>query len=1091
MTINRVLPSATVAKGATRRKHRLPVAVREPSSARRERLARDDSRTDISREAKVSLEAALLRTIEGEVRFDDGTRALYATDGSNYRQAPIGVVLPRHVQDVENTVRLAREHDAPVLSRGGGTSLAGQCCNVAIVMDFSKYMHHVLSIDANENLARVQPGCVLDRLCETARERAGLWFGPDPATHSRCTLGGMLGNNSCGSHSLLSKNSGLGLRTSDNTHSLDVLLYDGTRMHVGPTPPDELELIIHAGGRRGEIYSALKRLVERHEVAIREHYPKLVRRVSGYNLDELLPEHGFNVARALVGSESTLITILEAELHLIRAPQARSVVMLGFEDIETGAECALDVLQFSPSACEGIDHLLFEYIRKKGDENASLAILPRGRAFILAEFAGESREQSDAQAKRMMQHVRNLGSRAPVDIRLYDDPKQVEMIWKVREGGLGSTAWVPGQPDTWPGWEDSAVPVENVPQYLRELRSLFDAYGYEPALYGHFGQGCVHCRVPFDLYTADGIDNYRRFMNAAVDLVVKFGGVASGEHGDGQARAEFLPRMFGPELMEAFTDFKRIWDPTNRMNPGKLVNPAGMPYGITEHMRIGSDYAPPQPETHFHFPGDGNSFARAALRCVGVGVCRREGSGTMCPSYMVTREEKHSTRGRARLLFEMLNGELINEGWKSEAVKDALDLCLSCKGCKGDCPVNVDMATYKPEFLSHYYEGRHRPRHAYAFGWIHGWARLASLAPSAFNLVTATPGLRDLAKVLAGVHRARSVPPFAPRRFKKWFFARPVVNPGAPSVVLFPDTFSDFFQPDVAIAATEVLEDAGYRVHVPKGDVCCGRPLYDYGFLDLARRRWERSLSVLRPYAESDTPMVVLEPSCWAAFKDELTNLMPEHPHAKRTQNLTFTLADFLRGNAKHYSPPRLQGRALIHGHCHQKALDELNDKEYGHLFAEKELFDAMGMEKHLPDAGCCGMAGAFGYEQQGDHYAVSIACGERVLLPSVRVAAEQDFVVADGFSCREQIEQSTNRVALHTAQVLRIALDRRQHPGRQNMGRPEDPILAARRRERTRAMVASASWVAAGCLFVFGLTLASRKTRSRWSLRGALRHAC
>jgi FAD/FMN-containing dehydrogenase len=502
-------------------------------SPRMQRLRGDDARTAIGREAAAALAAELSHAIEGEVRFDDGSRALYATDGSNYRQAPIGVVVPRNAQDVETTVRLARAHGAPILSRGGGTSLAGQCCNVAVLMDFSKYMHHVLEVDAERRLARVQPGCVLDSLRATAEKKAALTFGPDPATHSRCTLGGMLGNNSCGSHSLLSKKHGLGLRTSDNTHSLDVLLYDGTRLHVGETPPDKLEALIRAGGRVGEIYAGLRRLTERYGNLIRERYPKLGRRVSGYNLDELLPERGCHVARALVGSESTLVTIVEATLHLIPAPAARTVVMLGFEDVVDAAHAALEALPFQPIACEAMDNLLFEYVRKKGDENASLAALPRGPSFLLVEFGGESKADSDDQARRMIDHLQRLTDHRPVDHKLYDDPEHERMVWAVREGGLGSTAWVPGLPDMWPGWEDSAVPVEAVPAYLRELRDLFHRFGYNPALYGHIGQGCIHCRVGFDLYTQPGIDNYRRFLEQAVALVTRHGGVPSGEHGDG------------------------------------------------------------------------------------------------------------------------------------------------------------------------------------------------------------------------------------------------------------------------------------------------------------------------------------------------------------------------------------------------------------------------------------------------------------------------------------------------------------------------------------------------------------------------------
>jgi FAD/FMN-containing dehydrogenase/Fe-S oxidoreductase len=1007
------------------------------------RLRLDDSRTAISAEATKSLEDALTRSIEGEVRFDKGTRALYSTDGSNYRQAPIGVVIPRHIDDVVATVRLAREHDAPILSRGCGTSLAGQCCNVAVVMDFSKYMHNVLHIDGDKALGRVQPGCVLDHFRETAKKEAGLFFGPDPATHSRCTMGGMLGNNSCGSHSLLSKNHGLGVRTSDNTHSLEVLLYDGTRLKVGATAPEELSAIIQGPGRRAEIYVALKSLIDRYGDAIRNNFPKLERRVSGYNLNDLLPENGFNVARALVGSESTLVTVLEATMHLVPAPKARSAVMLGFKDLYLGAECALEVLKFRPIACEGIDELLFEYVKNKGDENASLAILPEGPAFLLVEFGGESKEDSDDQARQMMSYVQGLGRTAPVDMKLYDNSQQEEMIWKVREGALGSTAWIPGHRDTFPGWEDSAVPVEVVPQYLRELRALFSSYNYKPSLYGHIGQGCVHCRAQFDLYTVSGIDTYQRFMNDAVALVVKFGGVASGEHGDGQARGQFLPQMFGSEIMQAFEVFKRIWDPSNRMNTGKLINLEGRAYGITDNLRIGPDYEPRPLATHFEFADDKHSFARAALRCVGVAACRREQGGTMCPSYMVTREEKDSTRGRARMLFEMLNGELTNEGWKSDQVKDALDLCLACKGCKGDCPVNVDMATYKAEFLSHYYAGRIRPRSAYAFGWMHIWASLASLAPSLTNLFTQSPGLSSIAKLFAGVHPNRKIPPFAPYSFKKWYKARSPQNLDRPPVLLFADTFNNYFHPDVAIAATEVLEDAGFRVLVSMADVCCGRPLYDYGFLNMAKRWWIDLLEKLKPYYRAGIPMVVLEPSCWAAFQDELPGMLFGDEDAKRLKTLTFTLSDFLRKMAPHYVIPQMPRNAVVHGHCHQKALDALNDKEFGKLFAEKEIFKKIGIEDKYPDAGCCGMAGAFGYERENGHYEVGVAAGERVLLPEVRNAASEDLIIADGFSCQEQIEQQTDRSALHMAQVLQLAIH-------QNAicERPEARVVAKRRQQ-------------------------------------------
>ncbi len=999
---------------------------------------------------------ALRSRIRGEVRFDAGSRALYATDGSNYRQVPIGVVIPRDLDDVIHTVGTAREFGAPLLSRGGGTSLAGQCCNAAVIMDFTKYLHGVLEIDPDRRLARVEPGCVLDDL-RNAAEQYHLTFGPDPETHDHCALGGMLGNNSCGVHSLLSAKAGLGLRTSDNTHELTILTYDGVGMRVGPTSPEELEAIIQGGGRRGEIYGKLKALRDRYGDEIRRRFPKLPRRVSGYNLDDLLPENGFHVARALVGTESTCVTILEATLHLVPSPAARSLLILGYPDVFVAADHVMELLQYDPTALEGMDELLFEWVRAKGDQRANIALLPPGHGWLMVEFGGDSKRDADDQARRVMDALGKQPS--PPSMKLLDDPREEEMIWHVRQGALGSTAWVPGRPDAWEGWEDSAVAPEKVGGYLRDLAALMAKYEYTTSLYGHLGQGCIHCRIPFDFYTADGVETYERFMDEATSLVVRYGGSLSGEHGDGQSRAQFLSKMFGDDLVQAFREFKAVWDPEGRMNPGKVVDP----YTIVDNLRLGPDYNPPQPRTHFKYPADRSTFSRAALRCVGIGECRREGGQIMCPSYMVTREEKHSTRGRARLLWEMLNGEVVKGGWRSEGVKEALDLCLACKGCKHDCPVNVDMATYKAEFLSHYYAGRLRPRYAYAFGWIHVWSRLASLAPTLANAVSQTPGLRRLLGWAAGVAPERTLPPFAPRTFKQWFHGRRARNTTGQPVVLWPDTFNNYFHPDTAKAAVEVLEDAGFRVIVPETDMCCGRPLYDYGFLDMAERWLEQILRTMRPEIQAGVPFVVLEPSCGAVFRDELTNLLPNDEDARRLHGQTFLLSEFLEQKAPGYRLPRLRRKALVHGHCHHKAIMGLD--------AEEAVLKKMGLEFEVPESGCCGMAGAFGFEA-GDHYDVAIACGERVLLPEVRAARDDTLIVANGFSCREQISQGTDRDALHLAQVIQLAL--RDRPAQ---GRPEAALVRSRRRAR-RLAAARAAGVAAGLGLGAGLVLRARRRR-------------
>ncbi len=1024
------------------------ITATETKRPQRKINAKPEQKTDVN---IAGLERALRRNLEGEVRFDIGSRALYATDGSNYRQVPIAVVIPKSAEDVLATLAACHKFNAPVLSRGGGTSLAGQCCNVAVLMDFTKCMNRVIEIDPEQKLARVQPGCVLDELREAA-SKYQLTFGPDPATHSHCALGGMLGNNSCGIHSLLAGKYGFGMRTSDNTAELDIATYDGERMRVKETSPVDLERIIQAGGAQGNIYAKLRDLPDKYAEQLRNHYPKLPRRVSGYNLDELLPEHKFNVARSLVGSEGTLVTILEATMHLVPKPRANSLLVLGYEDVYSAADHLMEILEFHPIGLEGIDELLIEWMKVKHVRTSNLKLLPKGHGWLFVQFEGDSKEDSDNVAKKCMARLQK--ATAPPDMRLFDDPEEEERLWKVREAGLSSTAWVPTEPDNWPGFEDSAVPVPNVGPYLRDLKKLMQKYEYKTSLYGHLGQGCIHCRIPFDLYTAEGIRRFKSFMDEASDLVVHYGGSISGEHGDGQARAPYIHKMFGPELMQAFREFKRIWDPHWKMNPGKLIDA----YPVDANLRIGTDYNPPNPKTHFSYAHDHGTFARAALRCVGVGNCRKKDGQTMCPSYQVTLEEEHCTRGRARLLWEMLNGREIKDGWKSDAVKHSLDLCLSCKGCKGECPVNVDMATYKAEFLFHYYAGRLRPRRAYAFGLIHVWSRLASAAPALVNFFTQTPGLRTIAKFLAGMAPQREVPAFAPQSFKAWFAKRPPRNLDKPPVLLFADTFNNYFHTDVAKAAVEVLEHAGFKVVVPAADMCCGRPLYDYGMLKMAKAWLEDILAKLKPAIQAGIPLVVLEPSCCAVFRDELTELFPNDPDAQRLSQQACTLDEFLRHHAPHYQVPRLRRRALVHGHCHHKAIMGID--------CEQQVLKAMDLDFHVLESGCCGMAGSFGFEP-GDTYEVSVKCGERVLLPAVRAANDEDLIIADGFSCKTQIEQSTERRALHLAQVLQLAIRHGEQGPKAE--RPESSYVRERRAEfqaaNRRALVTVAGIAATGLL--------------------------
>jgi FAD/FMN-containing dehydrogenase/Fe-S oxidoreductase len=958
------------------------------------------------------LERELKRTLKGEVRFDRGSRALYATDGSNYRQIPIGLVLPRDDEDVIAAVTACRKYGAPVLARGAGTSLAGQCCNVAVVLDFTKYMNKILEINPQDAFARVQPGVVLDSLRNRV-EAHQLTFAPDPSTHNRCTIGGMIGNNSCGTHSLL------GGKTVDNVQQLQVLLYDGTQMNVGHTDDEDLIAKINAGGRESEIYTKLRLIRDQYSAQIRAGFPQIPRRVSGYNLDELLPEQGFNVARALVGTEGTCVIVLEAKLKLIHSPQHRTLVGLGYKDAFIAADHVPEILEFHPIGLEGFEGSIVDGLKQKGA--AHLDLLPEGRGILLVEFGSDDPAQTDAVAENLIERLKR--GNAPPTSRQYSKA-EARHVWHLREAGPRAAAFAPGAVPEWEGWDDAAVAPEKLGAYLRDIRKLMDEYNYRGSFYGHFGHGCIHMRVSFDLQSENGIRKYAEFIERAADLVISYGGSLSGEHGDGQSRGALLPKMFGPELMRAFTEFKSIWDPGNKMNPHKVVNP----YLPTENLRLGADYKPLLPKTHFAFAGDNGSLPQATLRCIGLGACRKQDSGAMCPSYMVTLEEEHSTRGRAHLLFEMLQGEVIREGWQDEHVKKALDLCLSCKACKSECPANVDLATYRAEFLSHYYENKARPLHAHLFGRIDRWARLASPFAEIVNFINSRSSMRFLLKKILGLAPQRQLPQFAATSFQRWVRHRESLetsenlkdtqSSGANKrgVVLWVDTFNNYFHPETSRAALEVLEDAGFQVATSQQHLCCGRPLYDFGMLDEAKTYLTRILQVLGPQIEAGFPVIVLEPSCASVFRDELVNLFPDDARAKKLRTQTFLLSEFLQHHAPGYEPSPLPRRLLVHGHCHHKALMKMTDEE--------GLLRKMGADVLLPDSGCCGLAGGFGFEK--DKFEISQAIGERALLPAVRREPRETLIVADGFSCREQIRRATGREAVHLSEVLRLAMNQR-----------------------------------------------------------------
>ena len=957
------------------------------------------------------LEGALTQAVRGEVRFDAGSKALYASDASNYRQVPLGVVVPADVDDLVTAVAVCHRLDVPFLTRGGGTSQNGQCVNVAVVADASKYVNRVVSIDPQTKTALVEPGVICDTLRDAA-EAHGLTFAPDPATHSRCTLGGMIANNSCGAHSVMAG------KTVENVEALEVLTYDGARFWVGPTSEDRLEAIIAEGGRRGEIYAQLRALRDRYADAIRRGFPQIKRRVSGFNLDQLLPENGFNVARALVGTEGTCAVTLRAKVRLVHSPAHRVLLVLGFADIFLAADAVPHFTRFAPIAIEGLDRQIIRGLQARGLKHDEIALLPEGDAWVVLEFGGDTAEDAQAQAARAEAYFKSGEAGVHVSTFAVASKRAQQQVWSIRETGASAVALSidPARPDPIVGWEDAAVDPLRLGDYLRAFQALVDRYGYETCLYGHFGDGCVHARITFDIRTAEGIATWRCFLREAAQLVVDFGGSLSGEHGDGQAKAEFLPIMYGPELMEALEAFKAIWDPANRLNPGKVVHA----YRADENLRMGPAYRTIALSTKLAFTSpEGDGLQRAVERCIGMGKCRSLDGATMCPSFRATREERFSTRGRAHLFWEMLQGDVIKDGWQSGEVKEALDACLACKGCKSDCPTHTDMASYKAEFMSHYYETHRRPRQAAFMGRIGQWAPLASRFPRFVNFLTGCPGPAQVAKWVAGAAPQRPLPKFAQKPFRALAAAaasRAQRAGPAPAgkVVLWVDTFSDHFSPEIATAATAVLDALGYEVVLPSKRLCCGRPLYDYGLLDEARALLRTAVDTLAPEIAAGVPIVGLEPGCLSVFKDELAKQLPGDDGARKLAARTFLFSDFVA--RADFSWPRLAAEVVVHGHCHQKAL-------FG-MQGDTALLDKLGVRWRLLETGCCGMAGSFGFDAQ--HYDLSMKIGEDKLLPLVRAVSPDTIVLTNGFSCREQIEHGTGRASLHIAQLAWRALQQR-----------------------------------------------------------------
>lgn len=942
-------------------------------------------RSGLDESDRGELEAALLAAVRGDVSFDAGTRAVYSTDSSNYRQVPLGVVFPRDHDDVTTVMRICAEHDAPVLGRGAGTSLAGQGCNVAVVIDMSRYLTRILEIDVEARTARVEAGVVLDDL-RSAAEQHGLTFGPDPASHAWCTIGGMIGNNSCGTHALFAG------KTVDSVERLRTVLYGGQTLEVGSYDDGGYAQAVAEGEVAGRVLGGAREISRRYAERVRERYVDIPRRVSGYNLDSLLPENGFHVARALVGTESTCVVVTEATLRLVRSPSQRRLIVLGYPDIMTAADAVPSLLVHPLLGLEGFDIGLIEQMLARDVNVEQIPLLPEGKGWLLAEVGHDDPAVAD-------EHASALIGALPADVtwRRYDDETSQRRVWLVRESGLGATAIRADGQHNLEGWEDAAVAPERLGDYLRAMTGLWAEFGYSGAWYGHFGQGCVHTRNNFDLHSPEGLVAYRSFVERAADLVVSMGGSLSGEHGDGQSRSELLERMYGAELVTAFRQFKAIFDPRGRMNPGKVVDP----FPLDTNIRFGPSYdmdSPLQP-TYFSFLQDRGSMQRAAERCVGVGKCRRDDIGTMCPSYRATRDERHSTRGRAKLLVEMFQGEVTERSWRNEDVREALDLCLSCKGCTVDCPTHVDMATYKAEFLSHYYQGRLRPPVMYALGLIPWAARAGTRTPRLANAVLGSRGVGRLLRRAAGVTTKRPAPRFAERSLRRRPGVESLLGRTDATVVVWPDTFTDAFRPETGERLITILQSLGETVALPDGWGCCARPLYDMGMLRLARRTLTRVLDLLEPYTAAGIPVVVPEPSCLASFRDELPALLPDDPRAGRLASLARSPAEQLLAMPAFVDRVGQQvrngDRAAVHPHCHARAV--------GTTAADRQVLELLGYDAEVIDAGCCGLAGSFGFN--ASHESLSRQIGNEQWLPRVREAASGAQLVIDGFSCVLQSE--------------------------------------------------------------------------------------
>lgn len=953
-------------------------------------------------DATASLDSLVARLAETapDLRVETGPGALglYSYDASNYRVPPRAVAFPRSADDVVAVVRACQETGVPVTARGGGTSMAGNAVGPGVVLDFSRYMNRILDIDPEAETARVEAGVVLDAL-RSATALHGLTFGPDPSSHSRCTLGGMIGNDACGNRSVRHG------RTGSHIEALEIVTADGVRAvadRTGLYPVDPVDAEPVA-----RLEADVRRLIDANLATIRTELGRIPRQVSGYQLHHLLPEHGFDMARALVGTEGSCAVVTAATVRLVATAQATALLTLGYDDVVDAAEDVPEILRWNPTAVEGMDEAIVATMRARRGPG-SVTGLPEGRAWLYVELDGDDQTTVDARAAELLDVLKAQGRMTGG--RVVRSAAERRSLWRVREDGAGLAARLVDGGESWPGWEDSAVAPEDLPGYLRDFRKLLAAHELTGVMYGHFGAGCVHVRIDFDLATDTGRAAARRFLQEAAALVVAHGGTLSGEHGDGRARGELLEVMYSHRMIRGFAAFKEAFDPEGLLNPGVIVAPAPLDVDLALHT---PEVVPV--ETLFSFPHDEDGFAGAVRRCVGVGRCRSEAGGVMCPSYRATGEENDSTRGRARLLQEMVRGGTVTDGWRSTEVKDALDLCLSCKACSSDCPVGVDMATYKAEFLHHHYKGRIRPRSHYSLGWLPLTSALAGYAARPVNALLRGPIGRLLAR-LGGVTTKRRIPAFASRRALRRVLR--AARPGKPAkALLFVDSFTRAFRPEVAGAASRVLADAGIPCTAEDG-LCCGLTWVSTGQLSVARRIMARTVAHLDN--GDDRPIVVAEPSCAAALKRDVPELLDTEAArrvAARVHTLTGALTDLA---APDWKPPELPADVVLQTHCHEYATFK--------GCHPRDLLRRHGVRNVDEAEGCCGLAGNFGFEEQ--HYATSMAVADLALKPRLD-GIDQDtpaVVVADGFSCATQIDHLAGDRgvrALHLAELLDPAADR------------------------------------------------------------------